>query len=189
MATSREHFNYADALIASGIKAFGSKGKKAKRRDMINGATGAAKASFSAAVSKDKKLRPNSPKGWNSATADKINKNIEAIVWKELKASYKRVSRKKKTDLHDVFGNKSQYAMLLGLGSIKKPNTAVTQKGISRRSLLLGISTTSAAMILYGTNAAYADNKSLIRSVVKDIKAYVKSKRKAIDNKMAAAIK
>ncbi|MEM9279599.1 MAG: hypothetical protein AAGA76_13580 [Pseudomonadota bacterium] len=185
MATSPEHFRYADALITSAINAYGSKGDKAKKRDMIAGATPAARRSSAAAIKKDKILRPSRPPSWNSATAIEINKRIQDIVWKEVTKAYKKAKRKR-TDVDPLlFGDEILPAALFGVAA-KNQNS---QQALSRRSFVGAIVLGGVALTLLDTDAANAANNSLVREVSRDIKSYVRGKSAEIEARLAAALR
>lgn len=189
MAATREHYTYADALITSGIKAFARNGKKTKKNQMVTAAKSAARASAAATIKLDKKLRPNAPKSWNSATAIEVNKRIENIAWKEMQAIYK-AALKKRADLNlpedqNILRN-IMHASLFGIPAATKSSSA---SNISRRHLTLGLTILAGnAIVLGGTSIALADNKSLIAEVNKDVKGYLKGKRTTNISRMDKAL-
>lgn len=186
MAASPENFKYADALISSGIKAFARKGKSTRKRDMVAGATGAARSSINATIRKDKKLRPAAPKAWNSATAVKANQRIESTVWTEVKKAYRQALRDKADlNLPDSDITKIMTASLVGVGLNR---TGDTQQ-ISRRGFTTGLFAITGATIYFGgVDEARADNKSLIAKISRDVKSYVKGQYNQIVERMKRAI-
>lgn len=186
MSAAPEHFRYADALISSGINAFAKKGKSARKRDMIAGATGAARSSINATIRKDKKLRPAAPKAWNSATAIKANQRIENVVWGEVKKAYRKALRDKADlNLPDSDLTKIMTASLLGVGLHQKSD----DQKISRRGFATGLFALTGATVYFGgVGEARADNKSLIASINRDVKSYVKGKFNQIVDRMKKAI-
>lgn len=187
MSASPEHIRYADALITAGINAFAKTGKSTRKRQMVAAARAAAGASMRATIKKDKKLRPSAPKSWNSATAADVNKKIEDIVWKEVKKAYRQALREKANlDLPDSEIPRIMTASLLGFAFT--PNVK-GGKALSRRAFVTGaVAVTGSAVFFGSTNSAMASNKGLIRSISKDVKAYVKSKYNSIVARMKQAI-
>ncbi len=186
MAAAPEHFRYADALISAGINAFAKKGKAAKKRDMVAGATGAARSSINATIRKDKKLRPSAPKAWNTATAVEVNKKIENTVWSEVKKAYSKALRDK-ADLQLPNGDLTTMmtASLMGVGLHKSG----AGDHISRRSFTTGLFALTGATFYFGGVAdASAANKSLVSGVNRDVRSYVKGKFNQIVDRMKKAI-
>lgn len=188
MATiPQQHYRYADALIGSAVKAFARNGNKTKKSEMIAGAKSAERSSLAAAIKHDKKLRPNSPKAWNTATAIKVNKSIQDIVWKEVRSAYRKVRRKKASidHLNDHINTETMLASMFGLGAVS--GSGATK--LNRRTLILGATVITAASVTVGVKEAWADNNAYIGAVKRDIRAYVKGKRSQIEKSLAAAIK
>jgi len=185
MAISKQHFAYADALITSAIREFAAKGKKARKAGMVSGAKSAERLSIAAAIKDDKKLRPNAPKSWNTATAQKAVRVIQDLAWKEASAAYKKVKRKKTHYLppsNIEFGSPTMLAGLFAFG-IKSDNSAAA---LSRRKFIAGVGVT--ALGVFVTSEARAENRSYIAAVKRGVKAYLAGKRASIEKAMAAAL-
>jgi hypothetical protein len=175
MALREEHRRLADAAMQ--VHAYKLYGKRLRiPKDVLN-------ASYQATMQDDMRERPNSPKGWYTATAKSVNN----VIVNESKKAVKTVFKEYKVSALDS---------ALGLGAASAvafapaaANVQATQPIEVSRRAMLAMGAAAAGVAMFAPSQAAADNKSYISGVRSEILAYSRSNAPNAIRNAGAAIR
>jgi len=171
MAFREEHRRLADAAMQ--VEAYKLYGKRARIPKEVE------KASYQASMQDDMRERPNSPKGWYTATAKKTN---EAIIEESKKA------------VKAVFNEYKVSALGLGAASVVAfaPAAASAQAAqpieVSRRTML-AMGTAAVGVAMFAPSQAAADNTGYISTVRRGASSYGRTNAPRVIEAVGAGIR
>lgn len=177
------HRAYADAVMKDqALKKFKKRGESIKNAE---------RASYNSTVAADKKLRPNNPNGWYTATARSTNQVIDRAARSAINSAYdawRREGKRASLDVDTLTGWAT--VSLFGVAAVQPQNT-VASKGatISRRGFIAGLGVLGAGSAVFAPSEAKADNYDYINNVKSGAARYTGGKSKAIVRGVGAGIR
>lgn len=166
MALREEHRRLADAAMQ--VEAYKLYGKRARIPKEVE------QASYQASMQDDMRERPNSPKGWYTATAKSVNKAIIEESQKAVKAVFNEY---KVSALDGVLGVGAATAVAFAPAS--QGGEAVQPVEISRRAMLV-MGAAAAGVAMFAPSQAAADNTGYISTVRNGARGYAGSTAPAV---------
>lgn len=158
MAFREEHRRLADAAMQ--VEAYKLYGKRARIPKKVE------QASYQASMQDDMRLRPNSPKGWYTATAKSVN---EVIIEESQKAVKAVFNEYKVSALDGVLGVGAATAVAFAPAS--QGSEVAQPVEISRRAML-ATGAAAAGVAMFAPSQASADNTGYISTVRRGAKGY-----------------
>lgn len=170
---------YVDALMDECIKAYGAHGKKAKKRNMLPGASRERTKMHAAVVAQDRIERPNKPKSFAPKNADKAVAETEEKVWWFVRKIYRDAAKSAGIG-HPATALFAVAAVAPAAGNT---DTLSAESTMSRRGFVAGGIIVTAAAIL-APQPALAYNESLLRRVHDFIARRLSRKEKEVRKEM-----
>ncbi len=176
MALREEHRRLADAAMQ--VHAYKLYGKRLRiPKDVLN-------VSYQATMQDDMRERPNSPKGWHTATA----KSANDVIVRESKKAVKAVFNEYKVSALDgALGLGAASAVTFAPAAANVQATQPTFQ-VSRRAML-AMGAAAAGVAMFAPSQATADNMGYISGVRSEISAYCRSNAPNVVRATGAAIR